>query len=57
VRRYDEEGQKQAFVPKPKEWVLIREALNEQHKNEQCQPTCGNCDDWLLKVKEEGNDE
>jgi hypothetical protein len=51
------ETSKQAFVPKPEEWVLIREALNEQHESEQCQPTCGNRDDWLLKIKEEGNDE
>ena len=57
MRRYDEQRQKQAFVPKPKERVLIGETLDEQHESEERQPTCSNCDDWLLKIKEEGNDE
>jgi hypothetical protein len=57
VRRYDEQGQKQPFVPKPKKWVLIRETLNEQHESEERKPTSSNGDDWLIEIKEEGNGE
>jgi hypothetical protein len=57
VRRYDKQRQKQAFVPEPKDWVLIREALNEQHESQKRQPTSPNGDNWLLEKKQEGNDE
>jgi hypothetical protein len=57
VRRYDKHGQKQAFVPEPKDRVLIREALNEQHESQKRQPTSRNGDNWLFEIEQEGNDE
>lgn len=57
MRRNDEQGQKQAFVPEPKEWVLMREALYNEHESQKRQPTSRNGDDWFFEIKEEGNDE